>query len=86
MILFRLAVRTFSTEVCGRQGTSGIHPRVFHHLICTLMVKRILLLALRSLRTAVCDVVKGLHAAAGRRVSLGFDRVGSVSPGLWVDR
>ena len=39
--------------VCGRQGTSGMHPRGFHYLIFILMVKRILLLALISSRTAV---------------------------------
>ena len=51
-----------------------MHPRVFHYLICILMVKRTLLLALRSSRTAIRQsagggsVVKGLPAAAGCRV------------------
>ena len=40
-------------DACGRQGTSDMHPWVSHYLICILMVERILLLALRSLRKAV---------------------------------
>ena len=40
---------------CGRQGTSGMHPRGFHYFIFILMVKRILLLALISLRTAAAS-------------------------------
>ena len=42
-----------SAAGCGRQGTSGMHPQGFHYLIFILMVKRILLLALISSRTAV---------------------------------
>ena len=79
---------------CGRQGTSGMHPRGFHYLIFILMVKRILLLALISSRTAVGFVgirsgsyvvgrsgERGHPAAAGQRAS--FVCV-SLSP--WIHR
>ena len=45
---------------CGRQGTSGMHPRVFHGLICTLMVKRVLLLS-EIIAHILLDLRTGLY-------------------------
>ena len=55
----------------------------FPFLSRMLRVKRILLVALRSLQQVVG---RGPPRGCGSSVSLGFDRVGSVSPGLWADR
>ena len=58
-----------STVACvirGRQGTSGMHPRVFHYLICISMVKRIQLLAPRSSRTAVIQSLLRRRSVRGK--------------------
>ena len=75
-----LGICAVAHACCGRQGASGMHPRGFHDLNFILMVKRILLLALISSRTAAVGIRSGSHvvgrsgekghpAAAGRSVS-----------------
>ena len=73
-----------SEEGLWSSGDIRDSPLVYHYLISILMVKRILLLALRSSRTAVILFARCLCLWSS--VSLGFDRVRSVSPGSRVDR
>ena len=64
---------------CGRQGTSGMHPRGSHYLIIILMLKRILLLALIPSRTAAVGLSVHCYFSV-----FGLDPTSWVGPGKRV--
>ena len=82
-----------SIVACGRQGTSGMHPRGFHYLIFILMIKRILLLALMSSRAAVGfagirsgSYVVGRSGERGHPAAAGQQHFVSLFLSPWIHR